>query len=47
MVLLYQNLIMQRFNQMFEAFVNLSLPTKQLPVLQDAQDKYEPQRGDT
>jgi hypothetical protein len=36
---------MQRFNQMFEAFVNLSLPAKKLPVLQDAQDKYKPQNG--
>ncbi len=35
---------MERFNKMFEAFVNLSLPSKRLPVLQDAQDKYKAQK---
>lgn len=38
-------LFMERFNSMFEAFVNLSLPSKKLPVLQDAQDKYKTQKG--
>ena len=35
----------ERFNKMFDAIVNLSLPNKKLPVLQDAQGKYDEQNG--
>ncbi len=36
-----------RFHQMFEAMVKLSMPDKQLPVLQDAQDSYQTKDTDT
>ncbi|MFZ2322382.1 MAG: heparinase II/III family protein [Ignavibacteriaceae bacterium] len=40
---IYQN----RFHEMFEAIVKLSMPNKNLPVLQDAQDSYQTQSKDT
>lgn len=33
-------IFLSRFNEMFEAIVKLSMPNRKLPVLQDAQDKY-------
>ena len=36
-------LLERKFHKMFDAIVNLALPTKALPVLQDAQAIYSPQ----
>lgn len=40
-------LYLNRFSEMFEAIVKLSMPNKRLPVLQDAQDSYLRQDADT
>ncbi len=40
-------IFVNRFQQMFEAIVKLSMPNKRLPVLQDAQDSYQFHTTDT